>query len=295
MTSRQTVSGLSMFVAAVQAGGFAAAGRRLGVSSSAVGKAVARLENRLGVVLLQRSTRSIALTGEGELLFARSSRLLEELRQTEGAVATALSVAKGWLKISMPTVLGRRVVIPRLSEFVACYPDVQLDISLDDRVVDVVGEGYDVALRTGDLVDSNLVGKRIGRHRFVVCASPGYLAAHGEPLDPIDIESHQCLRFRYPSSGQLESWSFLGLPAHKRFGRTMVFNDSDAILAAALAGLGIAQLPDYAVASAVAKGQLRIVLANHGQDRGGLWIVWPPARRELPRIQAFSTFLSAVV
>ncbi|MBC7941198.1 MAG: LysR family transcriptional regulator, partial [Chitinophagaceae bacterium] len=245
--------------------------------------------------LLQRSTRSIALTSEGELLFARSTDLLEELRQTEGAVSAGRALVKGRLKVSLPTVLARRVIVPRLGEFMAAYPEVQLDITLDDRVIDVIGGGYDLALRTGDLLDSGLVGKRIGRHCFVVCGSPAYFATHAKPLDPDDIDGHLCLRFRYPSSGQLETWAFKGRPAKKSFGRTLIFNDSDAVLAAALAGIGVAQLPDYATSAAEAQGLLQVVLAEHAQDRGGLWIVWPPSRRELPRIKVFSEFLANAV
>lgn len=291
----ESISGLAIFVAAVEAGSFAAAGRRLGLSASAIGKAVGRLEARLGVRLLQRTTRSIALTGEGEGLFRRCTQILEDLRDAESAITHAQSAPQGRLKVSLPTVIARRVVIPALPAFVAAYPKIDLEIGLDDRRVDIVREGYDLALRTGDLADSTLVARKLAQHRFVLCSAPSYFRAHGVPLTPDDLGKHACLRFRYPSTGRLEDWAFAGSPTHRPSTNGLVFNDGEALVVAALAGLGIAHLPDYAASAAVAAGRLQVVLADFAADRGGLWLVWPPSRNSLPRVKLFAEFIKRTI
>lgn len=291
----ESFSGLSAFAATVDAGGFAAAGRRMGLSASAVGKAVARLEERVGVRLLNRTTRRVTMTFEGEQLFARASRLLEDLRDIESLLATQRAAPLGRVRATLPATLGRMVILPRLAAFVARFPGIELDIGLDDRMVDLVEGGYDLSIRTGKLEDSGLIARKLATHRFVLCASPAYLAIHGAPATLDDLGSHACIRFRYPSSGLLEKWAFDGVEWDRALPSGPVFNDGEAVVLAAIAGLGIAQIPDYAAAAARADGRLVPLLTQHACVRGDIWLVRPAARANLPRVEALASFLEEMV
>jgi DNA-binding transcriptional LysR family regulator len=295
ITRLESVSGLVAFVASVEAGGFAAAGRRLGVSASAVGKAVSRLEAGLGVILLQRTTRSIAPTGEGDLFFARASKILEDIQEAESEIAEQRTAPRGRLKVSLPSALGRRLIVPEIKRFLAQYPNVELDVGLDDRKVDIIEEGFDLVLRTGDLNDSRLMARKIAPHRFVTCASPAYLESHGVPTTPDDVLLHICLRYRFPSTGRLELWAFSGWTAPGRPPTGPVFNDSEAIALSAIAGLGLAQLPAYLAKDAIGDGRLQPVLSDFAVDRGDLWLVWPPGRIDNPRVRVFADFLTKLI
>jgi DNA-binding transcriptional LysR family regulator len=291
ITHLDSVRGLVAFVAAVEAEGFAAAGRKLGVSASAVGKAVGRLEARLGLKLLQRTTRSIALTAEGELLYTRSARILDDMREAEDAINHTRAAPRGRLKVSVPAVIGRRVIIPALPRFLDEYPEVELDLWLDDRKVDIVEEGYDLAIRLGALDDSSLIARKLAPHRFVTCGAPGYFATHGAPATPDDLVHHRCIRYRFPTTGRLEQWAFKGATGTAPVGAGLVFNDGEALAAAARAGLGIAQLPAYQVLEDLAANRLQGVLADHTESRGDICLMWPPARAEAPRVRVFADFI----
>jgi DNA-binding transcriptional LysR family regulator len=290
-----SVSGLVAFVAAVEAGGFAPAGRKLGVSASAVGKAVGRIETRLGVKLLQRTTRSIALTAEGELLYERSARILEDMREAENAIRRAQSGPRGRLRVSVPTVIGRRLIVPALSSFLDGYPDIDLDLSLDDRIVDVVEEGFDIVVRLGELRESGLIARRIAPHRFITCGAPSYFAAHGMPETPADLANHRCVRYRFPTTGRLEHWAFSCERGAETLGRGLALNDGEALCAAALSGLGVVQAPSYLVAGEVKAGRLQAVLEDYTAPRGDVWLVWPPARAVVPRVRVFIEFMTGLL
>jgi DNA-binding transcriptional LysR family regulator len=290
----ESLRGIVVFVGAVQAGGFAAAGRNLGVSASAVGKAVSRLEARLGVSLMHRTTRSLALTAEGELLYARSARILDDLREAENAISKARGAPKGRLKVSVPTVLGRRVIVPALPRFLAAYPEVELDLWLDDRKVDIVEEGFDAVVRLGELTDSRLIARKIAPHQFTTCAAQTYLAAHGSPKTPAELVAHRCIRYRFPSTGRLEQWAFKGTSAPQALGEGLVLNDGEALAWAALAGLGLVQVPAYLVSDDLAAGRLQRVLVQYTADRGDIWLVWPEVRADIPRVRVFLDFVSTL-
>jgi DNA-binding transcriptional LysR family regulator len=287
----ESLSGLSAFVATVEAGGFAAAGRRLGMSASAIGKAVGRMEDRLGIRLLIRTTRRVSMTFEGEQLYARATRLLDDLRDMEGELAAQRGAPKGRVRISLPATLGRMVIVPRLGAFAQAFRDIELDIGLDDRKVDLIEGGYDLAIRTGHLEDSALLARSLGPHRFILCASPAYLAAQGTPQVVVDLARHTCIRFRYPSTGLLEKWSFDGAEFDKELGQGPTLNDGEAVAVAAISGLGVAQLPDYAAAAALADGRLMQLMPAARCIRGEMWLVRPTARAEVPRVIAASAFL----
>lgn len=282
------------FVATVETGSFAAAGRKLGLSASAIGKAVSRLETRLSVKLLQRTTRSIALTGEGETLYAQSSRVLDGLREAEATISRGHSTPSGRLKVSVPTVIGRRLIVPALPRFLEMYPEVELELWLDDRNVEIVEQGYDLVLRMGYLEDSSLIARKIGPHLFVTCGAASYLATRGVPKTPADLPDHSCIRFRFPSTGRLEQWAFKW-DGTLALGNGLILNDSEALAAAARAGMGIIQAPMYLVKDDVSCGMLQEVLADFATNRGDMWFVWPASRCEVPRIRVFVDFFTDVL
>lgn len=295
IASVESISGLTAFVATVEAGGFAAAARRLGLSASAVGKAVSRMEARLGVRLLTRTTRQVMMTFEGEQLYHRASRLLDDLRDIEGMLAAQRAAPVGRVRVSLPATLGRMLVVPNLGEFMAKYPGIELEIGLDDRKVDLVEGGYDLAVRTGVLEDSGLFARKLAQHRFLLCASPAYLAECGMPATLEALWQHKVIRFRYPTTGMLERWSFDGVEYDREIPAGLVFNDGEAVARAAMAGLGIAQLPDYAVVDEVAAGRLVPLLTDLRCIRGDLWLVRASQRAEAPRVKAFATFLEGFI
>lgn len=293
--SIESISGITAFVATVDAGGFAAASRRLGLSASAVGKAVARLEARVGVRLLIRTTRQVMMTFEGEQLYAGASRLLDDLRDIESILANQRAAPVGRVRVTLPATLGRMVILPRLGEFLAQYPGIELDVGLDDRKVDLVEGGYDLAIRTGHLEDSGMIARKLASHGFILCASPQYLAARGRPESLADLSDHTCIRFRYPSTGVLEKWAFDGKELDRELPSGPVFNDGEAVVLAAVSGLGVAQIPNYAAQDAIRSDRLEPLLTQHRCIRGDLWLVRPANRANLPRVEAIAAFLSHVV
>lgn len=290
--SLESFAGLAAFVTSVETGGFAAAGRKLGVSSSAIGKAVRRLEKRLGVRLLQRTTRSISPTAAGELLYARSVRILEDVREAEDAISKTRSAPRGRLKVSVPTVLGCRVLVPALPRFMADYPEIELELDFNDRLVDVVADGFDVVVRTGEVSNSRLIARKLGPHQFVTCGSPTYFAQRGVPQTPAALTTHSCLRFRFPSTGLLAEWEFSGKNEHPSLGPGLVLNDGEALVAAALAGMGIVHLPVYYVSTHLKRAQLQEVLREYALGRGHVWLVWPPGRKDTPKVCVFADFVT---
>ncbi|MCX5465882.1 LysR family transcriptional regulator [Alcaligenes parafaecalis] len=290
--SIESLSGLVAFSVTVESGSFAAAGRKLGLSASAAGKAVERLELRLGVRLLNRTTRSLALTGEGEVLYRYVSRVLKDLQEAERELQLFQSTPRGRIKISVPTVLGRKIILPALRDFQLSFPEVTIDLSLDDRQVDVIEEGYDLVLRLGELENSGLQARSLGPHTFITCASPEYLAQHGVPRSPSDLHDHCCIHYRFPTSGRPENWAFKGTPPAKPLKPTIVLNDGEALASAALGGLGIVQAPSYLVKADVAAGRLQPVLADYTDDRGSIWLLWPLRSAQTPRVRSFIDFMA---
>jgi DNA-binding transcriptional LysR family regulator len=183
----------------------------LGLSASAVGKAVTKLERQLGVRLFQRSTRSIRLTEEGRLFHERCRRILDDLDDAQAALAQTTTAPRGRLRVSAP-IVSYHFLLPALPEFLARYPEVELDLDFNDRIVDLVDEGVDVAIRSGELPDSRLMARALRPFQLLLCAAPTYLDRHGVPTSPRDLDRHLAIRFRFPNSGKIQDWP-LTLPA----------------------------------------------------------------------------------
>jgi DNA-binding transcriptional LysR family regulator len=264
------------FVEVVEAGGFGRAARRLGVSKSIVSRRISRLEADLGARLLSRTTRGISPTEAGLEFKARSERILSDLDEARDAVAHRSGEIVGHLRVSVPVSFGLRHVAPVLADLAARHPKLAIEAAYSDRVVDLVAERFDAAIRLGTLKDSTLVARRIAPIHTVLVASPAYLARRGPPATPEDLTKHECLL--YTGTPEREQWRF-------RLGRRWISvrpearfraDSGEALLEAAIAGLGITALPTFLASSALESGALEILLQDHAMSEGGLHVVRPP-------------------
>lgn len=288
-----SLSGFTVFIQVAKTRSFVAAGRLLGVSASAVGKSVARLEAKLGVRLFHRSTRSITLTAEGTLFLERSQRILAEIEATEQDLLQSTTTPRGRLRVSLPLVSS--LVLPVLADFMREYPEIELDMDFTDRLVDVIEEGFDVVVRVGEPADSRLSARRLGSFQILLVASPEYLQQHGTPKRPTDLTKHACLHYRFPSTGKLEVWPFhsvVGEP-ELQLPTSMICNNIETRMCFALQGLGITFLPDFAIRDALATGRLRTVLAKYVERSSTVHVLWPSGRQASTKVRVFIDFLSA--
>lgn len=287
----ENLSGLIAFVRAAEHQSFTLAGRALGISSSAVGKSVSRLEERIGVRLFHRSTRQISLTIEGLDFFARCRVLLQQLQDAESALSYSKTRPRGRLRVSLPAV-GYRLISGVLQAFYQQYPEIELDLDFSDRLVDVVNEAFDAVIRSGDLPDSSLTAKKICSFRFVLCAAPDHLLRFGTPTSIEDLQHYKGIAYRLPSSGKLQPWwlKIKGDTVKISLETTMIMNNVEAVLAACRNGLGLAYLPDFVIQEYLASHELIRVLPELNLE-GDFWIVWSPGRLLAPKTRAFIDFL----
>ncbi|WP_313169181.1 LysR substrate-binding domain-containing protein [Stenotrophomonas sp.] len=292
LSSLESLNGLIAFASAVRAGSFSAAGRQLGLSASAVGKSVERLELRLGMRLLNRTTRSLALTGEGEVLYHYANKVVSDLQEAERELNMRQRTPRGRLKITASPLLGRKFVLPALRDFAMQHPEVDVALSLDADRRDIVEDGFDLALWAGELENSSLQARRLGSYALVTCASPRYLAEHGVPGSPMDLACHCCIHYRHPDNERLEPWRFRDGALPRSTTPDSALNDVAALASAALVGLGIVQLPDYVVREDVVNGRLLQVLGNYSAAPTGIFLVWPPMAAQVPRVRVFIDFIA---
>lgn len=288
----ESLSGFAVFIQVAETRSFVAAGRLLGVSASAVGKRVARLEERLGVRLFHRSTRSITLTSEGALFLDRSRRVLAEIEAAERELSLTTEAPRGRLRVSLPLVSS--LVLPVLADFMKQYPEVELDLDFTDRKVDVIEEGFDAVVRTGDLSDSRLSARLLGAFRLLLAGSPDYFAQRGIPRKPSDLLNHSCLHYRFPNSGKLETWPLRRAPGEPEIALpvSMICNNIETRLCFAQRGLGIACLPDFAARDAIAGGRLITVLDDYVERTSEFRVLWPASRHWTPKLRVFIDFLA---
>jgi len=287
-------SGLAMlaFVRTVQCNGFTRAAHDIGVTPSAVSKLVTRLERRLGVRLLQRSTRRMVLTAEGTLYFERVQRIVAEIEDAESDVMHFSAVPRGRVRIAMGNAFANFALVPALPEFMARYPELTLDLVITEYVVDLVEAGLDLAIRFGPLGELKLAARRIGEYERVVVAAPGYLERHGTPRTPEDLARHNCLTLA-GVAGQTE-WPFRGPRGTRSIAvrGNLNIDNAETLYEAALAGLGIIRLADLVVGRAIQSGQLvPILLDAHQPEPLPVHAVYAPERRRPPRIDAVLQFL----
>jgi DNA-binding transcriptional LysR family regulator len=263
------------------------------VSSSAIGKSVARMEERLGVRLLHRSTRSIALTAEGALFLERCRRIFSEIEAAELELSQTHEAPRGTLRVALP--LAGMLMMPTLAAFMRAYPEIMLDLDFSDRVVDVIEEGFDAVVRFADAGDTRLMSRALGTYLRRLVAAPAYLAAKGVPKTPDDLKAHACLHHRFPTSRRFEQWP---VPPEQagveiELPKTAVASTLEPLIHLAEQGLGIAYLPDFAIGRQLREGLLVTVLDDYTDRSGPLRVLWPSSRHLAPKLRAFVDFLAA--
>lgn len=275
---------LLAFSETAKRGGFAAAARELGSTPSTVAKAVGRLEASLGLRLFHRTTRQVSLTVDGERLFRRCQRVLAELEELQSEAAGARAAASGTLRIDMPIVYGRKVILPLLARLKSEHPALELDVRLSDAYADLVKDGIDVAIRAGELDDSTLVARRFASQQLILVAAPSYLREHGTPRTLDALAGHRHILFRLPGRGRdrPQQFSADGRIVVLRPAEGSRFNDGEAMVQAAALGLGLTQVPDYMAAEEIAAGRLVEVLPRHRPRPMPIHAVMP-GNRMVPR------------
>lgn len=287
--------GMTVFARVVEANGFTAAARGLGLSKAAVSKQVARLEDRLGVRLLNRSTRRLGLTEAGRDFYERAQRILAEVEEAEQAAASRQINPRGLLRVNAPMTYGVLQVAPVLPEFMRRYPEIKIDLVLNDRYVDLIEEGFDLAIRVGlgSLPDSSLVARRLYAAPYAACAAPSYLEARGVPQAPADLAHHDCLLYSYLSLG--DEWRFTdagGKTVGVRVSGPMRANNGDALHYAARAGLGIVYSPGFLLDDDLAKGRLVPILPGWRTPEASVHAVYLPGRPLGAKVRVFVDYLA---
>lgn len=284
---------LEALVAVVESGSFSKAAERLGITKSVVSRRISLLEQQLGVHLLRRTTRSLSLTGPGQEFYGRAARILAELGEAEQSIADASVELRGRLRIAAPLSFGLHHLSGALNDFLYEHAGIELDLDLNDREVNLVEEGFDMAVRIGNLRDSTLVARRLGTVRFVTCASPEYLARQGVPSHPDELTGHTGLH--YANITPAEAWQFIGSSGEAVVavpGTCMRANNGDVLASAAAAGLGIVNTPTFIVSDLIARGQLVPILPEHQRPPIGIHAVFPPGRLIARRVRVFADYLA---
>lgn len=285
------LSEMQVFVAAVRSGSFSAAGRQLELSPSAVSKLISRLESRLGVRLLNRTTRTLSLTEGGQVYFDRCIEIIQDVESAEDALSGFGQVPKGILRINSSAGFARHQLIPRLSEFQAIYPEIDIELQLSGVSVDLIGERVDVAIRLGSLEDTSLVARKLGESQRVVCASPAYLETYGKPETPNELKQHQCLRLS--TSDSFNHWHFRRHETSEviEISHGFVTDNVEALHEYARMGGGIVRLSSFMVADDIEAGRLVPVLESYDIDKQQIHVLYTH-RKYLPaKIRVFVDFL----
>ncbi|WP_136680623.1 LysR family transcriptional regulator [Neptunomonas sp. XY-337] len=273
--------GISEFVAVADTGSFTAAADKLGVSTAHVSRQVSKLEQRLAVKLLYRTTRKVSLSEDGRSFFQQCRTLLEGLEDAERALSERQGMLRGKLRLTAPVTLGERAIAPLVNQFLAEHPELEITLRLTNQPLDLVEGGYDLAIRLGKLESSSMMARKLAPRIPYVCASPDYLARCGVPNTLAELEQHNCLL------GTLDYWRFQveGRERVVRVRGNLSCNSGHALLDAALQGLGIVQLPDYYVENALAQGRLVSLLAQYRIPDEGVWALYPNNRQLSPKVR----------
>jgi DNA-binding transcriptional LysR family regulator len=283
---------MQAFVKVIECGGFSAAARELRLSKSAVSKQVARLENRLQARLLNRTTRRLSPTEVGITFYQHCQRILAEVEEAETAVLRLHREPRGVLRLNAPVSFGASHVAPALPDLMRRHPELKVDMVLNDRLVDLVDEGFDLAIRIADLPDSSLVARKLAPNRLVACASPAYWRVHGVPSHPNDLKAHNCLVYAYLLTN--DAWVFRGPdgPLSVRITGNLSANNGDALRAALVEGLGVTVIPSFIVGADLAAGRLQAVLEDYEDPESSIFAVYPHNRHLSAKVRVFVDFLA---
>ncbi|EDM48040.1 LysR family transcriptional regulator [Marinobacter algicola] len=278
--------GVNEFVAVAETGNFTRAAKRLGISTAQVSRQISALETRLSTRLFYRTTRRVSATEAGEIYYQHCRQVLEALEEAERSITNMQLVPRGRLKLTAPVTYGEKSIAPLLNDFVMRYPELEVEVNLTNQTLDLVAEGYDLAVRLGKLEDSTLMARRLASRTLYVCASPAYLSARGTPHSLSELAHHNCLL------GNLDYWRFqeAGQPRNVRVSGNIRCDSGRALLDAALKGIGIVQLPDYYVKRALDSGALVPLLTHYQEDDDGIWAVYPHNRHLSPKVRMLLDF-----
>jgi LysR family transcriptional regulator for bpeEF and oprC len=288
---------MEVFHWVVELGSFSRAADRLDLSKASVTAHIAALESRLGVKLLNRTTRRLSLTDDGAAYLDHVRRVLADVQETDAMLAAGRSVPRGVLRVDMPVTLGRQYIVPALPRFAAQYPELQVIALLEDRRTNLVEEGIDAAVRNGPLSDSSLVARRVYESRFATYASPDYLALHGEPKTPAELDAHSCLGLFAVGRGDIFDWAFEkdGERVVHRPGGRLTVSNGEAMVDAAVNGAGIVQTLDMFASRWVASGALRPILVDwQSPDPYPISVVYPQGRHLSAKVRAFVDFVAGL-
>ncbi len=283
---------MEVFVKVAQLGSFSAAASQLGMAKSTVSKNVVALEERLGVRLINRTTRRLSLTEVGQAYRDCCLKIVQEIEEAELSAVGLNAEPRGILKVSAPMTFGARYLSPLVPKFIARWPKIAVDLSLSDRVVDILDEGFDMALRIADLEDSSLIARRLAASRLITVASPDYLRQRGSPDQPEQLVGHNCLTYAYGRTPGLWRYERGGEPVIIRVEGNFHVNNGDALAAAAIEGLGIAMLPSFIIVDEVRSGRLKPLLDDFDAGTTPISVVYPHNRHVSAKLRSFVDFLA---
>ena len=280
--------GISEFVAVAEASNFTQGAKKLLISTAQVSRQVSELEQRLNTKLFYRTTRKVTLTEEGQLFYQQCHSILEGLESAERSLTNLQSSPQGKIKISAPVTYGERHIIPLINQFLIQYPQVEIDVQLSNQRISLIDEGYDLAIRLGQLDDSSLIAKRISTRQHYLCAAPSYLERHGKPDSISDLKQHNCLL------GSADFWLFgdkRGSNKKLRVSGNLRCNSGLGLVDAALKGIGIVQLPEYYVSKHIAQGELVVLLNDYQREQEGIWALYPQNKFLANKVRLLIDFL----
>ncbi len=285
------LDGVAVFVGVINAGSFTAAAQAVGHSTSYVSKEITRLEKRLGIRLLNRTTRTISLTDAGRAYFERCSQIVIDAENAERSISQLQDKPRGLLRVNAPVSFSSAYLLDYLSEFMSSFPEITLEIEFNDRMIDVVAEAYDVVIRAGKIKNSNLVARKFTSSKSVVVASPDYLKKNGRPLDASELEQHACLAYSLITNPT--AWDFVKDNSHTtvNFKPRLMANNAELEVAMAVNGVGIGRLPLFCCEQEIARGKLEIILEDYVQPEIGVYAVYPHRQYLTAKVRAFVDFL----
>lgn len=287
------LASMKIFARVVECGSFSAVARETGLSQPTISKQVSALEKHLGAKMIRRSTRQIMLTETGSEFYERCTRILSEMEEAEASVGRRKSVPSGTLRVNIPITYGRMYILPTLWKFLADYPDIKIDLRMDDHFADLIREGIDVAIRIGALADSSMIAKKIGNSQRLIVASPRYLEKHGEPKSIEDLRSHSCIVYSLLTTRN--EWHFDGPGGREivRVSGRFTANSPDAIREAALSDIGIAVVPTWLIGDCVKAGSLRAILPKYAPTPLEVHAIYPEGRYVPAKVRCFIDHLRA--
>lgn len=280
-------NGISEFVSVAELESFTKAAQRIQQSTAHVSRSISALEQRLNIKLLYRTTRKVSLTQEGKLFYQHCRSILDSLDEAEQVVTQLQRKPKGKIKLTAPVTYGEQRILPLVNDFLAIHQDIEISAHITNQQIDLVEQGYDLAIRLGHLPDSTLMAKKLGQRKHYLCAAPSYIDKFGQPHSISELKNHNCLL------GTLDYWRFKSNTGEKtiRVKGSIQYNSGISLVDAALKGLGLVQLPDYYVEAYIQRGQLVSLLAQHQEPDDGIWAIYPQNRHLSPKIRALVDYL----